>query len=198
MGFVTKLANLYNLQAAVDRIVAGAGESGSRFHLSEQTIKGLHRICMNRLIPDAGAYRQDAVQIRGSKHVCPSHLDVPALMGSMCRYVEENWEARDLIHLSTFVLWRLCWIHPFRNGNGRTARAVSYLVLCARHGELLPAKSSVVSQIQQRKQQFYTELSRADAIYAATQDINATLRSFEAFMTELLKAQLMANFESGE
>jgi fido (protein-threonine AMPylation protein) len=33
------------------------------------------------------------------------------------------------VHLAAYALWRLGWIHPFHDGNGRTARALAYAVL---------------------------------------------------------------------
>ena len=40
--------------------------------------------------------------------------------------------------LAAYGLWRLNWIHPFVEGNGRTARATCYYLLCVRSGVLLP------------------------------------------------------------
>jgi Fic family protein len=44
------------------------------------------------------------------------------------------WQSADPVALATFVLWRLNNIHPFINGNGRTARAATYFVLCVKAG----------------------------------------------------------------
>lgn len=193
-GFFIKLQNLYNLQKEVDRIVEGVANGGPPFRLTEELICSLHRICMMDLIPNAGSYRQIPVEIRGSKHVCPNYIEVPNHMAAMCRYVEANWTSRDLIHLSAFCLWRLCWIHPFSNGNGRTARAVAYMVMCARHGALLPAKTTVLAEIQRTKAEFYQQLGRADAVYAVTQDIDAALSGLEQYLSQMLTAQLLAHF----
>ena len=32
--------------------------------------------------------------------------------------------------LGAYALWRLNWIHPFINGNGRTARALCHYIIC--------------------------------------------------------------------
>lgn len=61
-------------------------------------------------------------------------------MGPFCKYVQNEWNSRDLVHLASFVPWRLNWIHPFGNGNSRFARAAAYLTLYKKYGQLLPAK----------------------------------------------------------
>ena len=171
-SFFQKLVNLYNLQARVDQIVTGAEKTDARFSLTEEMIKGLHRIAMYKLLDEAGEYRKTSVKINSSSHVPPNWIEIPALMGTLCAYINENWENRDLIHLSAFCLWRLNWIHPFLNGNGRTARALSYLVMCLRHGKILPAKNTVHQQIVAIKSEYSAKLGQADIIYASTGSID--------------------------
>jgi len=45
----------------------------------------------------------------------------------MCDHINENWAKLSPLHLAAYTLWRMNWIHPFVDGNGRTSRAVSYL-----------------------------------------------------------------------
>lgn len=48
------------------------------------------------------------------------------------------WDLLDNFTLASRVLWTLNHIHPFINGNGRTARVACYYVLCLRSGGLIP------------------------------------------------------------
>jgi Fic family protein len=66
------------------------------------------------------------------------------------------------LHLASYVMWRLNWIHPFTDGNGRTSRAVSYLVLCIRLRALLPGKLTIPEQIEQDKTPYYRALEAAE------------------------------------
>lgn len=195
-GLLRKLTNLYNLQKFADDIVVSASSSGAKFVVSEELIKSLHRVAMSRLLPDAGQYRKSQVTIRGSNHVPPNFIEVEAHMRGLCDYLNTKWDTRDLVHLAAFAMWRLNWVHPFANGNGRTTRALSYLVMCAKYGGLLPAKKSVVKQIVEptRKQQYHQALGYADQVYAATQDVGAAILPMESLISELLKEQLKANF----
>ena len=60
------------------------------------------------------------------------------------------------------MLWRLNWIHPFTDGNGRTSRAASYLILCCKIGAVLPGKTTIPDQISQNKLPYYQALEAAD------------------------------------
>src|ERR1700691_2453032 len=71
------------------------------------------------------------------RNTTESHHD-SAGQGLFQRPVNEHWEESNAIHLAAYILWKLNWIHPFADGNGRTARAVSYAVLCIKLDGLLP------------------------------------------------------------
>jgi hypothetical protein len=91
-------------------------------------------LAVNQIYRCAGHFRDDRVTIMNSAgkvlYEPPDHTLVPALVQEMCDYVNQNWTSKTPIHLSAYAMWRLNWIHPFFGGNGRTARAFSYLVLC--------------------------------------------------------------------
>ena len=57
--------------------------------------------------------------------------------------IHENWTIIDHpTGLAAYALWRLNWIHPFVEGNGRTARAACYYLICMKAGRLLPGKKN--------------------------------------------------------
>jgi len=104
------------------------------FKLRPSMILGLQRTALDGITTYAGLTRPAGVQIGGSKHEPPGAHLVPGLLEEMCDYVNDNWEKATALHLAAYVMWQLNWIHPFVDGNGRTARAVSYLVLCVKLG----------------------------------------------------------------
>lgn len=108
-------------------------ERGS-FKLRPSLILTLHREALAGISSYAGNYRPGGVAIKGSRHEpVPAHL-VPALVETVCDYVNDHWEQSTPIHLAAYLMWRLNWIHPFADGNGRTSRIVSYLVHSRRSG----------------------------------------------------------------
>src|SRR5437660_648445 len=110
----------------------------------------------------------------------------------MCRYVNEHWRAadedlKDALHLAAYLMWRLNWIHPFRDGNGRTSRAVSYLILTIRLGQILGGKPTIADQIVDNKDPYYKALDDADA---AWKENRLDLTAMEKLLNRLLEVQL--------
>lgn len=108
-----------------------------------------------------GKFRGGPVQIMRSNHRPPDANDVPGHMTHFAEEVVRMWDG-DPVNLHAFVLWRINWIHPFFDGNGRTARKFSYFLLCVKFGKLLPGKETITSQIQQNKDAHYKALWEAD------------------------------------
>ena len=80
--------------------------------------------------------------------------------------IHENWAIADHPTLwAAFALWRLNWIHPFVEGNGRTARAACYYLLCLKHGQLLPGSKIVPERIRENRAPYYAALKAADVAW---------------------------------
>jgi Fic family protein len=165
------------------------------FRLRPSTIQNLHREALNGLSQFAGNWRPAGVEIGQSKHTPPGAHLVAELIENMCDYVNENWGSKSPIHLAAYVMWRLNWIHPFDDGNGRTSRAVSYLVLCVRSGMALPGRNTIPEQISTNKEPYYKALEIADeADRAEKVDVSV----LEELMSNYLAAQLVSIFNSAQ
>lgn len=104
-------------------------------------------------------------------------------MDDLADWVNDNFATATALHLCAYVMWRLNWIHPFTDGNGRTSRAVAYLVLCAKLGDRLPGRNTVPEQIAANRTPYYEALESADAAETAGKlDLSA--------LEDLLKSQL--------
>jgi Fic family protein len=130
--------------------------------LRPSDISALQRVLMERLSEYAGVYRPAKIKIGGSRHTPPPAEEVQGLVEDLCEYVNEHWNGKTPVHLAAYVLWRVNWIHPFTDGNGRTARVVSYLVLSAKSGQELPGDLTIPEQISRNKQPYYAALEAAD------------------------------------
>ena len=159
--------------------------------LTPDLICELQRLAVNQIYRCAGCFRNGPVSISGVAHVPPDHALVPREVDAMCGYVHTNWD-RPAIHLASYLMWRMNWIHPFFGGNGRTARAVSYLILCARLGFVLPGTSTIPELIVKDRTPYYQALLKADEAQAAgTIDVS----DMEDLMGRLLAAQLVSIHE---
>ena len=145
------------------------------------------RLAVNQIYRCAGHFRDGAVTLLGADHKPPSYDSVPLLVDEMCAYVNDHWGAPP-VHLASYLMWRLNWIHPFFGGNGRTARAVSYLVLCARLGFVLPGRKLIPELIMENREPYFDALRAADD--AAAQGV-IDLSEMENLLSGLLSAQLV-------
>ena len=74
--------------------------------------------------------------------------------------INRSWDQVDPIALAAYVLWKLNWIHPFINGNGRAARAACYFVLCLRMGGWLKG-DVILPDLLRRDRDAYVEALKA-------------------------------------
>jgi Fic family protein len=81
------------------------------------------------------------------------------------------------------------WIHPFADGNGRTARAVSYVVFCIKLDGLLPGTPTIPEQIAIDKKPYYKGLELADEAWRATGEVDVS--ALENMLNNMLAAQLL-------
>lgn len=194
-------ANGLRQAETVISMIMTAVERG-QFKLRPSVVLELHRKAMEGLSGYAGIWRPADVEIAASSHAPPLAASVPSLVEEMCDYVNDNWQTGTAIHLSAFVMWRLNWIHPFTDGNGRTSRAVSYLVLCARSAALFPGSTTIPEQVVQNRKPYYSALEAADRKLSVHLDTGSVgfpedvVLDMENLMQGLLAVQLRAVFDA--
>jgi Fic family protein len=159
------------------------------FKLRPSAILSLHRRALEGISSFAGVFRPGGIEIKGSKHTPPGAHLVPELLEQMCDYINENWTKLSPLHLAAYALWRMNWIHPFVDGNGRTSRVVSYLVLCVRLGYVLPGTVTIPEQISKNKDPYCQALESADKANAGGK---LDLSGMEKLLEALLANQLVS------
>lgn len=93
----------------------------------EDVILKIHSIILNGINDESkGCYRSVRVRISGSDAVLPNPLKVPELMKNFCKKLEAR---EDSILKAIEAHYKLVEIHPFIDGNGRTARLLMSLIL---------------------------------------------------------------------
>ena len=133
-----------------------------RVFLSQALIKALNYHAIACLHVNAGEYRPCEVTV--GSYQPPANYRVQALMDDFVNLVNRHWEDADPILLSAFVLWKLNQIHPFINGNGRTARACCYFVLCVKSGGLISGKTILPELLREHRDQYVSSLKHADDV----------------------------------
>ena len=174
-------------------MIMDAIERGGSWKLRTSTILALHRAALDGISGYAGNFRPASVSISGSTHKPVDAYQVPELIEELCDYVNEHWQDRTAVHLASYIMWRLNWIHPFSDGNGRTSRMVSYLVLSVKLGMLLPGQNTIPDQIVDNRSPYFDALEAADAAAAAGK---IDLSKMEELIEGMLAKQLMGVMES--
>lgn len=162
--------------------------SGQQFKLRPSLILHLNRIALDGISAYAGNYRPSEIKIEGSRHKPIGAYLVPEKIEELCDYINEHWD-ESAIHLAAYAMWRLNWIHPFSDGNGRTSRALSYLLLCIRLGEKLPGTFTIPDQISHNKTPYYKALEAADIAFERG---SINVEELEGLLKNLLAAQLLS------
>lgn len=172
---------------ALDIIRTHVKDAERPFKLRAGPILQLHQIVLDGLHRLAGTFRNTPVKIHGSVHQPPEAAFVADEVQAMCQYVNDNW-TKSAVHLAAYVLWKMNWIHPFADGNGRTARAVSYVVLSIKLDSLLPGTPTIPEQIAVDKGPYYKALEDADKAWTENKiDVSA----LEILLGDMLAKQLL-------
>ncbi len=145
----------------------------------------LNHVAIANISQFGGRFREEPIYV--GNHKPPHFKDVAELMDRFVSTVHENWFSWTPAELAAYGLWRLLWIHPFIEGNGRTARAACYYLLCARSGTLLPGKKTVPERIRENRTPYYAALRAADA---AWDQGDLDFSQLEQYLAGLLTAQL--------
>lgn len=99
---------------------------------TEWELRQVHKLILGRDNPGGGAYRNVLVEITNSPHKPPHPLKVPEQMKELAGWLGNSSDIPVPLVAAVAHAW-LAHIHPFRDGNGRTARALMNLILM-RHG----------------------------------------------------------------
>ena len=103
---------------------------GGPLQFREEDILRLHALFYGGIDPDhAGRYREDQVFITGTEYIPPTADKVPGLMAELVEDLNQRKNDTHPVLLAAYAHRRLVDIHPFQDGNGRTARPLMNLIL---------------------------------------------------------------------
>ena len=133
------------------------------------TLWALNYAAVSNIAQFGGRFREEPVYV--GTHIPPHFEKVPHLMDLFFSFIHENWTVDELgehpTALAAYAPWRLNWIHPFVEGNGRTARAACYYLICLKQDKLLTGKKIVPERIRGNRQPYYDALKAADRAWDA-------------------------------
>jgi Fic family protein len=174
--------------AAID-IIRSYLEPGRSFALRPSHVQHLQAIAVDGIEQEPGVFRRSAVGIHGAAHQPPDAFRVEGLVVEMCEYINDNLHEKSPFHLASYLMWRHNWIHPFTDGNGRTSRMLSYVVLSITLGYELPGAPTIPEQIQNDRTGYFRALEAADE---ADRRGELDVSVMEGMLKAMLAAQLLS------
>ena len=145
----------------------------------------LNHVAVANISQFGGRFRNEPIYV--GTHKPPHFRDVPEFMDQFISTVHENWYTWTGTELAAYGLWRLNWIYPFIEGNGRTARAACYYLLCVRSGGLIGGRKSLPERIRESRKPYYAALQAADRAWELG---NLDFSDMEDYLAGLVQEQL--------
>ena len=163
--------------------------------LSEELLLRIHSLMTENTLDnpaDVGRFRQSndivvANEITGEiVHTPPPFEDIPGFVDSLCRFANEDLSNGAFIHpiiKAIAIHFMLAYVHPFVDGNGRTARSLFYWYML-KSGYWLTEYLSISRVIYRSKASYekaylYAENDRNDMGYFLTYHLRALEIAFE-------------------
>ena len=124
--------------------------------ISEALIRSFHQIVTEDIEKEwAGKYRNSLVTISGTNYKPPEAIDVPKMMADLVRWIRNNKNRLHSVELAAILHYKLVAIHPFFDGNGRTARLIMNIIL-------IQASYPLAVILKNDRKRYYNVLSKAD------------------------------------
>jgi Fic family protein len=97
--------------------------------IDDTTVLRIHELIMSGIAEDAGHYRTARVRIAGATFTPPPSAEIKPKMNELLKWLRDNPDEHTPIELAAIFHHRFVQIHPFTEGNGRTARLLMNAIL---------------------------------------------------------------------
>jgi len=97
--------------------------------LHKHIVKGLTPPPIGEGDKTPGVYRTNEVKISKSTHKPPAPFQIEGYMDELFAFINQEHPPKYDLLKTAIAHHRFVWIHPFGNGNGRTVRLFTYMML---------------------------------------------------------------------
>lgn len=147
--------------------------------LTEYDIKSIYYLILKEIDSNnAGKYRQENVLISGAKHIPPIFINVPFEMQKLIENYKK-WQDLHPIVRACYLHGEFVKIHPFVDGNGRTARLLLNF-------ELIKCGYPPVVIKNEDRSEYYDALNKAHTTYDYSDFIRIIMKLVEESEDEYL------------
>ena len=151
--------------------------------LKERDLLQLHNLVLRGIdAENAGKYRTVQVMIKGSQHMPPPPFLVAKQMEDVFLWYQLNKNKLHPVVLAAEMSEKIVTIHPFIDGNGRTARLVMNLVLLQNGYTLVNIKGNLKNRLK-----YYQALEQVQLNHEHTEFYKLILSSAEKSLLQHLE-----------
>nr|MBP8758444.1 Fic family protein [Prevotella sp.] len=179
-----------------------------RDSLTPELLLHVHQLMTSNTLDspdDSGRFRKndDIVVENGitheTVHIPPTYTEIPSFVKSLCDFFNET-HAKVFIHpiiRGIIIHFMIAYVHPFVDGNGRTARAMFYWYML-RQGYWLTEYMSISRVIAKSKKAYeksflYAEADMLDIGYFVNYNLGVLEKSFKQLQEYIKRKQLDKN-----
>lgn len=166
---------------------------------SIKDLKKIHGIMTYLTIGESGKFRKGNEGVFDEKgnciHVCPPPEQIDGLMKELFDWMKKNKETIHPLIMSSIFHYEFVFIHPFSDGNGRTARLWQNVILSKWKElfEYLP----IESQIHKYQDNYYKAINNCNHKGESTEFIEFMLEMIDAVLDETITTSLAPITEVG-
>ena len=156
---------------------------------SIEDLKQIHGILTHLTIEDAGSFRKGGEGVFDEKgnciFVCPPPDKVNILMSQLFNWMKEKKDEIHPLILSSVFHYEFVFIHPFSDGNGRTARLWQNVLLS--NWESLFEYVPIESEIKKFQNDYYKVIERCNSTGESTEFVEFILYMIDEVLSSLIE-----------
>ena len=157
---------------------------------SIKDLKKVHGVMTYLTVDESGEFRKGNEGVFDEKgnciHVCPPPEQVNELMKQLFKWMEDNNGIVHPLILSSVFHYEFVFIHPFKDGNGRTARLWQNVILS--NWEEIFEYVPIESQIKKYQEEYYLAIANCDHNSNSTEFIEFMLKMIDETLEDLMNS----------
>ena len=155
---------------------------------SLEDLKSMHGILAYLTVKDSGEFRKGGEGVFDENgnciFVCPPPDQVPRLMNQLFFWLKDKKEEIHPLILSSIFHYEFVFIHPFSDGNGRTARLWQNVILS--NWEALFEYVPIESEIMKYQDEYYKTIQNCNTKEESTEFIEFMLKMIDEVLDKLI------------
>lgn len=155
---------------------------------SIKDLKKIHGILTYLILEDSGNFRNDGEGVFDENgnciFVCPPPEQVDILMNQLFNWMKTKKEEIHPLILSSIFHYEFVFIHPFKDGNGRTARLWQNVILS--NWEPLFEYVPIESEIKKYQEEYYKVIQKCNTKRDSTEFIEFMLKMIDEVLDGII------------